>query len=82
MQGNRKMIINIKEEDEESDPSLLDMDKFRKEISPPPSLKSLNIYESNNKSNKKRRRQNNKNNDKRKQNCKRRKKDNSIFYFF
>ena len=40
MQGSRKMIINIKEEDEEFDPSLLDMDKFRKEISPPPSLSS------------------------------------------
>ena len=80
MQGNRKMTINLNEE--EDDPSCLDMDKFRKEISPPPSLKSLNIYESNNKSNKKRRRQNNKNNGKRKQNSKRRKKDNSIFYFF
>ena len=63
MQGTRKMTINLNEE--ENDPSCLDMDKFRKEISPPPSLKSLNIYESNNNSNKKRRRQNNKNNGKR-----------------
>lgn len=85
MQGSRKMIINIKEEDEEFDPSLLDMDKFRKEISPPPSLRSFNFSNetnNNNNSNKKRSRQSKKENGKKKQNNKSRKKENSIFFLF
>ena len=85
MQGNRKMIINLNEEEDEFSPSLLDMDKFRKEISPPPSLRSFNYSnEANNISNKKKSKQNNKLTGRKRQNNKNKKKENSIlnnFYF-
>ena len=85
MQGNRKMIINLNEEEDEFSPSLLDMDKFRKEISPPPSLRSFNYSnEANLIQNKKKSKQNNKLTGRKRQNNKNKKKENSIlnnFYF-